>query len=413
MKLMYRLRYLLFRWYYTYTHLLFFKLLPDTVPPPTTDRTGRNTVIVCGAEFNNALSIQKLTLLVARLHGLNPRLRIVLFSKQAYASEERIDGLDVLPWDFHERARALGILARLLYPRGRFDESALCEIAVTAIAMVDLGHYQANSLQGTGWTANMLTNVVFAKRFGLPFYFFSQSFSPFRYPRQMARILTRMLRTILPYAETVYVREHWGLEALNSLSTAIATESCPEFLLFDDLSPLPTVKARKLCLIPGHHLMASGSRFQCWRDALPDTWLLDLVIYDAPEELAYERLPAEQKTTSATLSEVVFTRSLVTADTLYITSKYHAALVCLLAGQPALLLEPDAVSRSLYEALGLESLIVEKPDQLEEKLAAVCEGENFAAIQALAQTRLQTLREQVTLPLEVIAGVPESRETSG
>ena len=392
------LPYLLFRLFYTASHWFFFVTMKSTPRRAMDSATAGKYIILCGVEAVNAYSIEKIQLFVDLCNKIDPNKQVVLFSK--IHSRVSIKGLLTVNWDYQERARLLGALARCFYPKGNFSEEAVSNIASNAYAMVDLGDYQATSTKATGFTANMLANIVFAKRFGLPFYFMAQSFGPFDYPKPLRYTLIPMLKMILPYATSICVREDWSLAALSKFCPTVQAQKCTEFLLFDSHRTQIQRKSKKrLVVIPDQHLLNLPDAFDkmletCSRVAQKfNLHTTELYIYDTTdiENLAARRVPDKWSVNQSSKSNVYGIES--EDDAIYVSSKYHAALHHLLAGQPLIYWNADNVGASLYHLFDLDLLITQDETSLNNALEVLLDQSKASTMQCNIQKQLESVRQ--------------------
>ena len=200
-----RTKYLLFRSLYTTTHLavfcLFGKKWDRAVPPHR-----RSCIIICGAECGNPSARERIEVFLAWLNKNHADKNPVIFSKKV---QKELPGTGVfprqIPWEWQTRARLIHPVMKLIYPKAPFfQENKIREIAVNSCAIYDLGLHQLSSLRDTGWTANVLANIVFARRYAIPYIMAPQYFGPFRYrPRVLDLIYRAMIKKIIPYATLI------------------------------------------------------------------------------------------------------------------------------------------------------------------------------------------------------------------
>ena len=393
-----RISYLLFRLYYTTSHWFFFNALPSASRGQTHTTDTRKYIILCGVEAVNSYSVDKIKLFIELCYEFNSDIEVVLFSK--IESPAHIERLRVINWDYQERARVLGKLARFLYPKGRFDEAAILKIASDGLAMVDLGDSQATSLKPTGFTANMLANMVFAKRFGLPFYFMAQSFGPFNYPTPLRFTLIPMLRRILPYATSICVRDKQSLSEITNLSPTSHVKQCSEFLLFNSRHiSRPRKTVRQLVLIPDLYLLNKPNELGSLINActaIADIFRLQetkLFLYDPTEldTIDSKKLPTDWVVDYPTTSQSYE----VDDSTLYVSNKYHSALQHLLVGQPLVYWNADRAGTYLYKQFDLNFLLVDDEFSLKKAVESLSDPSNAAKLQVDIQKQLTTLRQSL------------------
>jgi hypothetical protein len=197
-----RLKYLLFRYLYTTTHLLAFTLLGRRW-----DRSAgegdKPYILVCGAEYTGPSSTEKLILFGRWLKASYPDKTPILLSKKIHRdSESEGEWMRQVPWEWQTRARLLHPALALVFRKAPLiDERRIRHIARQAGAMYDLGSRQISSDISTGWTANALANMIFARRFGIKHIMAPQLFGPFSYhPPLLNRVYRAMIKKILPYA---------------------------------------------------------------------------------------------------------------------------------------------------------------------------------------------------------------------
>jgi len=394
-----RISYLLFRLFYTSSHWLFFKLIPACTDQP--QQNGRY-ILVCGIEASDHYSIEKLQLFVKLCARHYPKKQVVLLSKLKINTASLVKGLRVVQWDYQERARSLGHLARILYRQGSFDEVEVQNTASNACAMVDLGHHQVDGTKATGFTANFLANVVFAKRFHLPYYCLSQSFGPICYPIPLRFTLQPMLRSFLPSLAWVGARDQVSLDTLKAIGPMIAGELSPEFLLYaDKVVTTSAGSILSLRLIADTQLLGKPnalSEVLCWCDAQTERHGVknrELFAYDEPDCLVAAALDLPTHwtlTTQAQLSEPI---SVTTPDSITITNKYHSAIASILEGQPAIYWQPEHAIQFLYEKLGIGALLANDQDSLDKAMEIRCNEDNYNKLQSAMHMQLATIQYQI------------------
>ncbi len=368
-----RITYLNFRLFYTFTHLIAFLIMKDQ--RKSTDVTDNTYILLCGIEPQNCYSLEKILKIADLCKKKFPDKKIILLSKleglQEFSNQLPIE---IVPWDYQTRARLLFPLYKLFYKKAVFDETKIKEFALNAALMIDLGEYQLDSGKGTGWTANMLSNIVFAKRFSLPFYIFPQSVSPFSYPFPVSIILKQMLKKIPSYAADICIREDWGIEAFNKASHG-NVKRCLDFLLYyveeEHILRNYGEKINSLVLIPDLVLIRKKELFlqilKNLETGLSNSFS-ELIIYphDKDEEKEIELIkniiPERwkiQSTGGSLRNKNIFdTRK----DAIVISSNYHALIHCIHAETPAIALAVNRSISSLYEDFSLAQYMLNYDD---------------------------------------------------
>ncbi len=196
-----RLNYLIYRHVYTTSHLLAFMVLGSRWDKYRSS-ADRSRIILCGVEYQNPESI-------ARINDFRewalinfPGKQVVLFSKLVKCEVPATSGcIRQVPWEWETRARLIHSGMSLFFGKGRlYPQKAIHAIARDAAFMFDIGSYQISSNLDTGWTANALSNIVFARRYDIPFLMGTQRFGPFRYrPQTLNCIYRAMIKNIIPY----------------------------------------------------------------------------------------------------------------------------------------------------------------------------------------------------------------------
>lgn len=353
----------------------------------------------------DAYSIAKLRLFLQLCAKYFPDKKVVLFSKQSQPLEQGSLGtLKVINWEFQERARLITPSARLFYRRGKYDETLVTAAAQAAFVMVDLGDHQATSEKATGFTANLLANLVFAKKFGLPYHFMPQSFGPFNYPPPFNHILRPMLKSILPYASCVNTREEWSTTALKSISNRIAIDQKPEFLLYSQLrQPKPQEVSNRMVYVPDQHTLNNQLALNeildlCTRLAqslaINETIML---VYDPADcRLAQKRTTPESWTVyyHPELESDIFEDL---NDAIFISSKYHTVVHRLTRSQLTIYWQAHQIGKSLYSTLDLELLLTYNPSTFEKALALLKDSQANFALSSSTYFRIMEL--QASLPI--------------
>lgn len=390
---------MLFRLFYTSSHWLFFHLQPK--PEKPTIALEKPYIILCGIEPVNAYSIEKIQLFIQLCEKLDNRKKVVLFSK--ISAPATIRNLETVHWEFHERARSLGPLARCLYPKGLFDEQTVRSTAEQACAMVDLGDYQATSTKASGFTANMMANIVFAKRFGLPFYVMSQSFGPFNYPKPLRYTLLPMLKNILPYCTSISAREDWGVHALNKLSEGIEVQKEAEFLLLSpsDLQASSTWDRKTSVMVTPSESLSSSPRMldgllSVIDHAVENVSLKSkyLYLYDHADISSPQYSPPHDWIIQfAADTEDLYQGSC--NDRIKITDKYHAALRGLLSAEPAIYWQANPMGVSLYRELGLELFLVNDAKSMEKALTILADQTQATEVATHIRKNIDVIRQSL------------------
>jgi len=384
-----RLRYLFFRWYYMLSHLLLFYLYRQN-PVGNSDKT---VVLVCGMELTSAQACDKLRLLCRQLSDSQTPYRVVLLTKIGDKQPD-ISGVELLQWEYPERARLTGRVGRLLYRRGMCDERSIAEAAKSARAMVDLANHQINSQKPSGFTANLLANITFAASYGIPYYIFPQSVGPIDYPRRFRPILLKMLRTMLVYPEVVLARELDGASLLKALNPAIRAQYCPSLLFADQQAVVDCGPVEKILFIPDNELLKNPTRFQACIQAFSSIKLsLQIFVYD-PGDCVLFRENYPDFLSMATLCESPHNVELqFDSDTIYLSSKYHALLLCLRKSIPCIAFNAKKAVRELMAEFQQQDLIIEAPNAIAHVVASLQKIEERTARADKINAKLAIVRE--------------------
>lgn len=228
--------YLLFRHFYTTTHILAF--IKHSIWPESCDSCEKNKIIICGAELNNKYSALKIFSLINMIKQKYPDKECYLFSMLNYPenlSERKNYTFNIIHWVYHSRARLLLKINKLFFKK-LATERIVDNIAKKTAFMVDLGTYQLSSNLGTGFTANMLSNITFAKKYKIPFYVFPQIVGPFKYPIQIRLNFFIFLKLTLPSIKKIYCLNKSSLQNLKPYTSQNALKSYDFLLLSKDIN---------------------------------------------------------------------------------------------------------------------------------------------------------------------------------
>ena len=80
--------------------------------------------------------------------------------------------------------------------------------------IVDISGYAISSQFGFGTSIDYLTNIMIAKKFGIPYYILPQSIGPFDYRFYQKLLLWPFLKIYLKYPEKIFVRESEGMDTI-------------------------------------------------------------------------------------------------------------------------------------------------------------------------------------------------------
>ncbi len=355
-----RISYLNFRLFYTFTHLVAFMFIRNSKKSSLIDYN--HFILLCGVEPHLSYSYEKIVKFYNLCSIKFPDKKVLLLSKlDNWRDYIALLPVEIIPWEYQTRARLLCPFYKLLYKKKGLDEKIILKYAMNAAFMVDLGNYQLDSTKATGWTANMLSNIVFAKRFSIPFFVFPQSVSPFSYSLPLSIILSRMVKRIPSYADVFCVRESWGVEALNKVSK-VRPIRCMDFLMYYHEQKqiyCETCKyADKLVLIPDMNLMLKTDNFLAHLKNIEEelTGIFKeflIYTYNDSEKKRIEELSNDisdiWKIDSMSIECGMKTIVSSGSDMIVISSDYHALLHCIIENNPAIALSDNPIIKSLYE----------------------------------------------------------------
>lgn len=345
-----RISYLLFRIFYTLYHLMMFYLAGSKVDASKSGKD-KKTVFICGIEPENAYSISRLQWLIGHYQTADNDYHFVLLSKTVKQVREE-NGYTMVPWEYQTRARCLGWSGKLFFKQVWTDEQKIIDMAADCVAMLDMGVEQLSSNIGTGWTANMLSNMVFAKTFNIPFHIFPQFMGPVIYPKPMHYILKWMLKVILPSAASIAVRDAESRAMVANYVGHDRYQLCLDVLFY----PKKTGPAT-----PSHNALANAPvkinyAFTETKSYPSAEQLLNFINSAAAVPIdASHQIPLSQSlhSNAANLNSI-----------LYVTNDYHFMLDVFRSGGLCVFVDADRQAKSVYELLDAMALAVVTKDDL-------------------------------------------------
>ncbi|MBN2038780.1 MAG: hypothetical protein JW864_01990 [Spirochaetes bacterium] len=217
------LRYLIFRIIYTLTHYLVFKI-KNKEWKACREKSSDEYIIICGIEFNSDENIQRIKQFKEFIKQKFPEKQIIHLSKNVHEIGKNTEqDIKCIPWEYETRARLISPLFKILYRKGHNtkDENEVKNYLKNCRMIYDLGKKQVSSDLGTGWTANVMANIITSARFQKPYIMFTQKFGPFNYPHIFGIIFKFMLRNIFPEIVRVYPEDE---ESSENISRFIPSE---------------------------------------------------------------------------------------------------------------------------------------------------------------------------------------------
>lgn len=363
-----RLKYLLFRLIYMASHSLAFLTLKSVKPR---DPSALDYIILVGVELESPYDIAKIAAFTTQLPKELRNMNIALFSKvQTWDIDAGDLCVQIYPWKFETRARLIAPWMKLLY-RSVGDDARIDAIARRSVSMFDLGDYQLDATKATGWTANALSNIVFAKRYDLNYYMMPQSIGPLRFRQPFAAILHPMLKITLSYASVICARENWGLTALKQIVPSdVPVIRCPDILFY-------CTQKRFHYKAPGVNTLVFAHNDNTNLEGPPIADILDALGNTAAQKGFVKRVRYLKKPLTVDCSEgkstedwqeIVFDAaaesrlSTLCSYQWIVTDAHKTAIFLLSRGIIPIFIGCDAIAQDIYAQLGLKKFIVESGD---------------------------------------------------
>ncbi len=189
------------------------------------DQKGKNILIV-GGQLSNLGIRALLFCTVNQLSRRFPDCEITLLSYKDHLrpeEEKQAFRFTILPWDLEIKAWLLNKAARgLRHLRGRrYDPEFIINLRSRlkeAAFIIDISGFSLSSQWPFRVSLHYLSNIMIARRFGVPFYIFPQSFGPFDFSRTQKMLIFPQMRRLLAYPEMIFAREASSLEAVGQFT---------------------------------------------------------------------------------------------------------------------------------------------------------------------------------------------------
>jgi len=179
-------------------------------------------ILITGGQLSNLGIRSLLFCTVDQLSRRFPDCRITLLSYRDHLrpeEEKQAFRFDIVPWDLEIKAWLLNKAARAIrHLRGRrYDPVTLANLRsllADASFIIDISGFSLSSQWPFRVSLHYLSNIMIARRFGIPFYIFPQSFGPFDFSRPQKILIFPLMRRLLAYPEKIFAREASSLEAV-------------------------------------------------------------------------------------------------------------------------------------------------------------------------------------------------------
>ncbi|MCW4023431.1 MAG: polysaccharide pyruvyl transferase family protein [Candidatus Bathyarchaeota archaeon] len=197
-------------------------------------RKGKNVIII-GGDLSENMGAHAMTFVVVdQVKRRFPDKDVYLFSTSTFekdASKKSLFAFKIMPWGFGTRLNLLSSF----YPlkRERLSDVWITQlnyqdnlraIIENAAFFIDVSGYSLFSNKFSSFLSfnicsySYLLNIVVAKKFGIPFYVFPQSFGPFDYPLWEKLLLYPLMWKYLKYPTKIFAREHEGMTYLRKFT---------------------------------------------------------------------------------------------------------------------------------------------------------------------------------------------------
>ena len=382
-----RISYLIFRIFYTLYHLMMFYMVRFKFSDKKPDKN-QAIVFVCGIEPENDYSINRLKWLIDHYQTDDKSYRFVLLSKTT-KHVSQWNGYMMLPWEYQTRARCLGWPGKLFFKQVWADEQNIIDMAGDCVAMLDMGVKQLSSNVGTGWTANMLSNMVFAKKFAIPFHIFPQFMGPVNYPKPMHYIFKWMLKVILPSAASVAVRDAQSAAMATNYIGHAKCHLCLDVLFY----PKQAVHAVPLKEVHDSTCTAIYYAFTQTTSHPSEDELLAFI-----NSATTVQIDASNK---ILLPDFLDQNTPASNNVLYITNDYYFMLSVFMSGGLCIFIDADRQAKSVYELLGVMELVVATKEDLKRILPQLdTAAKLFAKANEIAR-KIDSFVDHHPLPLPI------------
>ncbi|WP_252699109.1 polysaccharide pyruvyl transferase family protein [Natronosalvus vescus] len=192
-------------------------VFPENSRPKSFD--GRKNIAIVGGElFNKGAQAMTFTV-VDHLSKTYPEKDIILLSAQDYhrpPHEKSQYTFEILPWDPEVHLSLLSPSITTVntteYPSRVMKQ--VRELFSSCACLIDISGYAFSSQFSFKRSFTYLTNLVIAKKFGIPLYIFPQSIGPFDYSTPKKLVFNPLMQTYLHYPEVICPRENAGVESL-------------------------------------------------------------------------------------------------------------------------------------------------------------------------------------------------------
>jgi len=323
-------------------------------------------VILVGIELEDAYSIEKVKFISSQMKT-NTQLIILSKRPQNLTFESSLNTISK-HWRHENRARLIGGYMTYLYSSNQLNEDELQAILSQTSAMYDAGDYQMESNKFSGWTANMMANMILAKRYSIPFYILSQSVSPFNYPRPFNWFLKPLMKSAMKIPHLHCVREDWGHKACKKFLPDSKRCISDDILFYQKyeqkietkskivFAPKPETVAKIEWLAPILQEISNSNNQLGMND-----YLLALPQSISPEHLSKIRKIAANSWKIKTFEQVEYIDSMPKwhTDSIVFTDCNRVAFLQASLANPALFLKPNRISQSLYENLYIKEYLLD------------------------------------------------------
>ena len=175
-----------------------------------------NIIIVGGGFLNKGAQAMTFTV-VDQIKRRFPDKEIYLFSRLDFRREEKkknIYAFNILPWNLATRISLLYSWTKLFTNVTKYGylQEKMKKIVKDADCVIDISGYALSSQWSVLMSISYLMNIMFAKKYKIPYYIFPQSIGPLNYPLVYKIILYPLMKSLLRYPQKIFVREEEGLK---------------------------------------------------------------------------------------------------------------------------------------------------------------------------------------------------------